>query len=60
MKILFLGANGIDTSRLRLGAELRDIQAEIERAQARREIEVRAELAVTPMDLNRLLLAERA
>lgn len=56
MKILFIGANGIDTSRLRLGAELRDIQAEIQRAQARGEIEVRAELAVTPIDLNRLLL----
>jgi CHAT domain-containing protein len=56
LKILFLGANGIDTSRLRIGAELRDVQAEIERARASREIEVRAELAVTPVDLNRLLL----
>lgn len=57
VKILFLGANGIDTSRLRIGAELRDIVAEVERAQASQEIEIRAELAVTPVDLNRLLLS---
>lgn len=56
MKILFIGANGIDTSQLRLGAELRDVRAEIQRAQASSEIEVRAEFAATPIDLNRLLL----
>jgi hypothetical protein len=56
VKILFLGANGIDTSRLRIAAELREVQAEFERARARHEIELRVELAVTPVDLNRLLL----
>ncbi|MDC0745316.1 DUF427 domain-containing protein [Polyangium sp. rjm3] len=56
MRILFLGANGIDTSRLQIGAEFRDVQVEIERARASREIEVHVELAVTPVDLNRLLL----
>lgn len=56
MKILFLGANGIDTSRLRIGAEFRDVRAEIERVRSSNEIEFRVELAVTPVDLNRLLL----
>ncbi|MDI3289015.1 tetratricopeptide repeat protein [Polyangium sp. 15x6] len=56
MKILFVGANGIDTSRLRIGAEFRDVQAEIERARASGEIEILAAVAVTPVDLNRLLL----
>lgn len=56
LKILFLGANATDTSRLRIGAEFRDIQAEIERARARGEIDIRVEFAVSPVDLNRLLL----
>ncbi|WP_170319823.1 CHAT domain-containing protein [Polyangium spumosum] len=56
LKLLFVGANAIDTSRLDIGAEFRDVQAELERAQRRGEIEVRVELAVSPVDLNRLLL----
>ncbi len=59
MKILFLGANGLDTSRLRLPAELRDVKDEIERAKDRADIEVHAELAVRPVDLSRLLLDQR-
>lgn len=59
MKVLFLGANGLDTSRLRIAAELRDIQAEIERAKERKQIEIRAELAVRPADLSRVLLDEK-
>lgn len=59
VKILFLGANGLDTSRLRISTELREVQAEIERAKERRDIVVRAELAVRPADLQRLLLDEK-
>lgn len=59
MKILFLGANGLDTSRLRIPAELRDVKEELERAKDRKEIEVCAELAVRPVDLSRLLLDHR-
>ena len=59
MKILFLGANGLDTSRLRISVELRDVQAELERAKDRKDIDIRAELAVRPVDLSRILLDYR-
>lgn len=59
MKILFLGANGLDTSRLRLPAEFRDVKEEIERAKDRPNIEIHAELAVRPIDLSLLLLQQR-
>jgi len=56
VKILFLGANALDTSRLRIDGEFREIQAELERVRANHTIEVRTERAVTPVDLSRLLL----
>jgi len=59
MKVLFLGANALDTSRLRIPAELRDVKEEIERAANRKDIDFRAELAVRPTDLSRLLLDDR-
>jgi tetratricopeptide (TPR) repeat protein len=55
-KILFLGANGRDTTRLRLGAEVRDIRRELETAGAADAFHITAELAVRPVDLQRLLL----
>lgn len=55
MKILFLGANGLDTSRLQIAAELRKVKGEIERAEKRKNIQVIAELAARPEDLSRLL-----
>ncbi len=59
MKVLFLGANGLDTGRLRIAAELRDVRAEIERAKERKQIDIRAELAIRPVDLSRVLLDEQ-
>lgn len=59
MKILFLGANALDTPRLQIPAELRDVKEELERAANRKDIDVRAELAVRPTDLSRLLLDYR-
>lgn len=55
-KVLFLGANGRDTTRLRLNAEVRDIRQELEAADASHAFQVMAELAVRPTDLQRLLL----
>lgn len=55
-KILFLGANGRDTTRLRLGTEVRDIRRELETAGAPEAFHITAELAVRPADLQRLLL----
>jgi len=55
-KILFLGANGRDTTRLRLGTEVRDIRRELETAGASEAFHITAELAVRPADLQRLLL----
>lgn len=59
MKILFLGANSLDTPQLQIPAELRDVKEEFERAAKRQDIDVRAELAVRPTDLSRLLLDYR-
>jgi hypothetical protein len=59
MKILFLGANSLDTPQLQIPAELRDVKEEFERAAKRQDIDVRAELAVRPTDLSRLLLGYR-
>ena len=55
-KVLFLGANGRDTTRLRLNAEVRDIRQELEAADAAHAFQVMVELAVRPTDLQRLLL----
>jgi hypothetical protein len=55
-KVLFIGANGRDTTRLRLGAEVRDIQHELQAAGASEAFRITAELAVRPTDLQRLLL----
>lgn len=55
-KVLFLGANGRDTTRLRLSAEVREIRNELETAGASDTIHFIAELAVRPSDLQSLLL----
>lgn len=56
MKILFLGANALDTSRIRIGIEVQRIRTEIELAQAKSDIDIFVEYAVTPDALSRLLL----
>jgi hypothetical protein len=54
--ILFLAANPLDTGRLRLEAEMRDIEEGIHRASQREEIDFRAKLALRIRDLSRSLL----
>lgn len=58
-KVLFLGANGRDTTRLRLSTEVRNIRQELEAAEALEAVQVMAELAVRPTDLQRLLLLHK-
>jgi len=55
-RLLFLAANGRNTTRLRLAAEVRDIRAELQKAGAADTIRIDAELAVRPSDLQKLLL----
>lgn len=54
--ILFLGANARDTTRLRLGAELRDIRCALQAIGAGDVFHLVAELALRPKDLQNLLL----
>ena len=59
IKILFLAANPVDTSQLRLGEEVRSIQAELERAKYRYRLELVSHWAVRVGDLSRTLLDHR-
>ena len=56
-KVLFLGANGRDTTQLQLGAEVRDIRRELAVSGMGDVFDFIAELAVRPSDLQSLLLA---
>lgn len=56
-KVLFLGANGRDTTRLRLGAEARYIRNELAIAGVGDVFNLVTELAVRPSDLQGLLLS---
>lgn len=56
-KVLFLGANGRDTTRLQLGAEVRDIRRELAVSGVGEAIDFIAELAVRPSDLQSLFLS---
>jgi hypothetical protein len=56
-KILFLGANGHDTTRLQLGAEVRDIRRELAATGVGEAFHLVVELAVRPNDLQSLLLS---
>lgn len=55
-KVLFLGANGRDTPRLQLAAEVRDIRNELAAAGVGQTFDLVVELAVRPRDLQSLLL----
>lgn len=59
IKILFLAANPINTSQLRLGEEIRSIQAELERAKYRESLEIVSHWAVRVGDLSRTLLDQK-
>jgi len=56
IRILFLGANPIDVHPLRLGEEVREIEAEIQAARLRDAFELETQMAVRPSDLQRALL----
>ena len=56
IKILFLAANPVNTSQLRLGEEVRSIQAKLERAKYRDHFELISHWAVRVGDLSRTLL----
>lgn len=55
-KILILSANPINTSKLRLDEEVREIQAGLERAKSREKFEIITKWAVRPDDFRRALL----
>ncbi|MCW5315162.1 TIR domain-containing protein [Nostoc sp. KVJ3] len=55
-KILFLAANPQDTTRLRLGEELRDIGEGLQRSQKRDQFQLEQRLAVRPRDIQRAML----
>ncbi len=57
-KILILAANPNDTTRLRIGEEVRDISNGLERASHRDEFEITQRWAVRPRDLQRAMLDE--
>ncbi|SNS40938.1 CHAT domain-containing protein [Granulicella rosea] len=57
--ILFLAANPLDTGRLRLEAEMRDVQDSLERAIQRDVIRFDSKLAVRVRDLRRSLLENK-
>lgn len=57
-KILFLAANPTDTGRLRLGAELRDIEEGLRLAEHRDSFELESRFAVRAKDLSRAMLEE--
>ena len=55
-KIVVLAANPLDTSRLRLGKEVAEIQEELQRANLRDRFEFVSHWAVRPKDIQRVLL----
>ena len=55
-KIVVLAANPLDTSRLRLGKEVAEIQEELQRANLREQFEFVSHWAVRPKDIQRVLL----
>jgi hypothetical protein len=59
IKILFLAANPIDTGRLRLDEEVREIELKIELGSARHRFELIQHWALRPGDLQRALLKHK-
>jgi hypothetical protein len=54
--LLFLAANPMDTGKLRLDEEVREIEAGLRRSQYRDRFELKQQWAVRPVDLRRALL----
>src|SRR5262245_1522063 len=59
VKLLFLGANPADATRLSLGEEAREIGHRLRPTELAREIELSQEWAVRPADLQECLLRHR-
>lgn len=57
-KILFLASNPTDTGKLRLGAELRDIEEGLKLSENRNSFELESRFAVRAKDLSRAMLEE--
>ena len=57
-KILIFAANPTDTTRLRIGEEVRDISEGLQRASRREQFEIVQRWAVRPRDLQRAMLEE--
>jgi len=56
VSILFLSADPTDTSRLRLGEELREIQEKLQLAKLRERFELQQRMSVRPADISQALL----
>lgn len=56
VSILFLAADPTDTSRLRLGEELREIQEKLQLSKGRDRLELSARMSVKPADISQSLL----
>jgi CHAT domain-containing protein len=59
IKVLFLAANPLDTSPLRLGAEAREIDEQLELGSARSRFKLLQHWALRPSDLQRVLLKHK-
>lgn len=55
-RILILAANPLDSSRLRLDEELREIEAVLSRAKQRDRFDIRPQYATRPSDIQQALL----
>jgi hypothetical protein len=55
-KILILDANPIDTPRVRLDREVREIEEGLRRSQRRDEFEIKQQLAARPIDVRSVVL----
>lgn len=56
IRVLFLSADPSDTSRLRLGAEIREIQEQLQKARLRERFELSVRMSARPMDVSQALL----
>lgn len=56
IRVLFLSADPMDTSRIRLGEELREIQEKLRLAKLRERFELSVQLSIRPTDITQALL----
>ena len=56
VRVLFLSADPSNASRLRLGAEIREIQEQLQKARLRERFELSVRMSARPMDVSQALL----